>query len=132
MDADIYNDLDRCLAQIDEKNLRILSMRIGARLDTLRMRREQEQLQRFRILDRVWFIHEGRMQEGTIMKINRRTASLRMDDGSLWNVSPHFLHRPEDDSIDTTVVEKDEKQAPKDVWKDLLRYLPAGNRGEKN
>ncbi|MDD5054847.1 MAG: hypothetical protein PHZ00_01095 [Candidatus Peribacteraceae bacterium] len=128
MDADAYDELDRCLAKIDEEHLRILSMRIGDRLDTLRMRREQEQLQRFRILDRVWFLHEGRSREGTILKINRRTASLRLDDGSQWNVSPHLLHRLEDDFIDATVVEKDDQQPPRDVWKDLLRYLPAGNR----
>lgn len=133
MDTNAYDELDRCLAKIDEEHLRIFYRRIGEHLHAFCVRREQEQLRQFQVLDRAWFVHKGKRLTGTIMKINRRTASLQLDDGSQWNVGSQHLNRLEkDDFIDTTVVESDEKQPPQDVWKDLLRYLPVGNRGGKS
>jgi hypothetical protein len=43
--------------------------------------------------DRVGFqAPDGRMLEGTVLRLNKKTVSVVTDDGHQWNVSPGLLH----------------------------------------
>lgn len=61
-------------------------IRFFQELDTM------EEVQNFELLERVYFIdNEGNRIEGTIIRLNRKSVTIRTDTGSEWRVSPQFL-----------------------------------------
>jgi len=66
---------------------------IGERLKLYHKARDLNQLTRFNMMDRVSFQHDSRTITGIIMKLNRRSVTLRTPDGNQWNVAPSFLTR---------------------------------------
>jgi hypothetical protein len=62
------------------------------------LKRKQTQLAGVALLnfmpgDRVWFEGKGRKIEGTITKINHKTASINGGINGLWRVSPTILNK---------------------------------------
>ena len=79
------------LKRLDEPQLRLVHARITERLRSLHHTREQATLVQFQTGDAVTFDHHGERHVGVVCHRNRRTVSVREENGKHWNVSPGFL-----------------------------------------
>ncbi len=53
-----------------------------------------EKIQGFEILDKVSFIdNTGNILKGTVVRLNKRTVTVKSDDGKEWLASPFLLNR---------------------------------------
>ena len=78
-----------------------LNRRVVGRIEYLHGLKTRSQLDRFEIGDRVGFQNEGRMVEGTVVRVNRKTLSVKTKEGS-WNIPPRFVTRlPASSDADT-------------------------------
>ena len=68
-------------------------MRVGGVLQgrLIRQARATVQMTRFNVGDRVSFIAHGEDKEGTVIRLNKKTVSIAVDDGHQWNVAPGLL-----------------------------------------
>jgi hypothetical protein len=49
-------------------------------------------MSRFNIGEKVRFTdHDGNIKIGIILKLNKKTASIKTEDGQYWNVAPALL-----------------------------------------
>jgi hypothetical protein len=80
------------LTQFTEEELLALNRRIVERIDMMRAARQLVALAQFSVGMLVEFTSDdGRTIQGTITKLNRRTASLCSEGGGHWRVSPSLL-----------------------------------------
>ena len=96
MNAGTVKIVDRLSAieainQMSEEDLRLLNRLIVERCKLLAQARTTAQMTRFNVGDRVSFIAHGEDKEGTVMRLNRKTVSIAVDDGHQWNVAPGLL-----------------------------------------
>ena len=77
---------------LTEAELIDLNRRIVERLWFLHQRRAHATLLKFSIGDRVTFdTNDGRTMVGALVRYNKKTVTVLMDDGHRWNVSPRCL-----------------------------------------
>ena len=69
----------------------MLNRMVVERLKLYHKVRDLKGLAKFNLMDRVYFIHEGKQITGRVMKLNRRSVTVKTSDGRQWNVSPAFL-----------------------------------------
>jgi hypothetical protein len=82
------------ITKFSETQLVELNHRIVARLRTLQEARMTQQMQSFRVGDRVSFHAPGHdPKTGIVIKCNRKTVTVVTDDQHQWNVAPVFLAR---------------------------------------
>ena len=82
------------ITKFSETQLTELNRQIVARLRYLQEARMQQQMQSFRIGDRVSFHAPGHdPKTGIVAKCNRKTVTVITADGHQWNVAPVFLAR---------------------------------------
>jgi len=82
------------ITKFSEAQLVELNHRIVARLRTLQEARMTQQMQSFRVGDRVSFHAPGHdPKTGIVIKCNRKTVTVITDDQHQWNVAPVFLAR---------------------------------------
>ena len=78
-------DLDE-LVKLNEyivKRIRLIS-------DTKTMKKVQD----FELLEKVFFIDDrGNRIDGTVIRLNKKTITIKADNGMEWRVSPDFLQR---------------------------------------
>ncbi len=80
------------IKQFNEEDLLFLNRLIVERLKLIAQARATNQMAKFTKGDRVGFPGpEGRMLEGTVIRLNKKTVSIRTDDGYRWNVPPSML-----------------------------------------
>jgi hypothetical protein len=80
------------IRRMNENDLRFLHRLIVERLNLISQARSTAMLARFSLGDRVSFqISDGQRKTGDIVRLNKKTASVRTDDGQQWNVHPAFL-----------------------------------------
>jgi len=80
------------IEQLDEEDLRFLNLLIVERLNLISQARTTTLMTSFTRGDRVGFrAPDGRMLEGRVLRLNRKTISIATDDGHQWNVSPSLL-----------------------------------------
>jgi len=97
MTGDSFELADRtgaaeAIRRMGEEDLRYLNHLIVERLKLIAQARSTAMLARFSIGDRVSFqSHSGERKTGTIVRINKKTASIATDDGQQWNVYPGYL-----------------------------------------
>ena len=77
---------------LSKKELLELNRRIIARLKYLSERYTLEFSKKFRIGDVVEFRSEESMIRGIVIRINRKTLSIKTEEGH-WNVPPQFLRK---------------------------------------
>lgn len=81
------------IKQLNEDDLRFLNRLIVERLNTLVQTRTATLITSFAKGDLVGFrASDGRMLEGVVLRLNRKTISVATEDGHQWNVSPGLLH----------------------------------------
>jgi len=82
------------LRHMGEQDLLFLNRMVVERLNLLAQARSTVELARFAEGDRVEFTtHDGVIKPATVLRLNKKTASLRTDDGQSWKVSPQLLRK---------------------------------------
>jgi len=82
---EIMNNID--IEKLSHEELYDLYRRIVRRINALQRSRMAEKLQEFDIGDEVSFEHEGNIISGTVIRVNKKTLSVRTGGGS-WYISP--------------------------------------------
>ena len=78
------------IKRLGEDDLIFLNKLIFERLKLIAQAKSTHQMARFNIGDRVGFrTHDGK--KIGVMRFNKKTASIKTDDGADWNVSPVYL-----------------------------------------
>ncbi len=80
------------LNQFNEEQLRELNRRVVERLKFFHKARSLKSLAKFNVGDKIYFIHDGIRKTGIIIRLNQKSASVHLDDGSHWTVEPGFLN----------------------------------------
>lgn len=81
----------KTIGRLNEEQLDVLHTVVVKRLRQIDRAKDQKAMRNFQIFDRVAFNHRGVEKTGTVTRLNQKTVSVRLDDKSRWNVSPHFL-----------------------------------------
>ena len=77
-----------------EDDLLFLNRMVIERLNLLAQARSTVQLAQFTEGDRVEFTtNDGTVKCGVVVRLNKKTASLRTDDAQSWKVSPTLLRK---------------------------------------
>lgn len=81
------------IKRLNEEDLRFLNRMIFERLKLISQTRATTLMTSFTKGDRVGFqAPDGRIVEGTVLRLNKKTVSVATDDGHQWNVAPGLLH----------------------------------------
>ena len=93
-----YQDLgrdknyDEAIKRLNEDDLRFLNRLIVERIKLIAQARATTLMTSFTRGDRVSFrVSDGRMLEGMVLRLNKKTVSVATDDGHQWNVAPGLL-----------------------------------------
>jgi hypothetical protein len=81
---------------LDADQLHALYHVVAQRLQLAQKARALAAMSQFHVLDRVSFVHNGRQYEGTVTRLNQKTISIMLDDGTRWNVGPSLLTKVAD------------------------------------
>jgi hypothetical protein len=85
----------QALRHMGEEDLLFLNRMVVERLNLLEQARSTVQLAQFAAGDRVEFtMNDGTVKRGSVVRLNKKTASLRTDDAQQWKVSPTLLRKP--------------------------------------
>jgi len=80
------------IRQMGEDDLRYLNRLIVERLKLISQARSTALLAQFSVGDHVGFqAPTGEKKAGVILKLNKKTVTIRTHDGQQWNVCPGFL-----------------------------------------
>ncbi|NTH79778.1 hypothetical protein G6K97_21700 [Agrobacterium rhizogenes] len=87
-------DIDR----LDEAALLRLHDCIVGRLQLLDIEKTARALRQIKIGGRVMFEGpDNTLISGVVIRRNRKTLSIRVDDGTQWNISPHLIRLTQED-----------------------------------
>jgi len=78
---------------MSEDDLRLLNRMVVERLKLYRKVKDLKNLSKFNLMDKVVFQHEGKNIVGIVLKLNRRSVTVKTTDGHQWTVAPVFLTR---------------------------------------
>lgn len=88
------DDIVKEIKKLSEEDLRFLHQVITERLKLMAQAKSTLLMADFHRGERVHFQGtDGLVKSGAIIRLNRKTASIRTDDGHLWNVHPCLLKR---------------------------------------
>src|SRR5690606_2676986 len=91
LDQELFTEALRHMSEADR---RYLNRMVVERLNLRAQARSTVQLAQFAQGDRVSYIaNDGMEKRGTVLRLNKKTVSLRTDDDMLWNVSPGLLRK---------------------------------------
>ncbi|HQU17177.1 MAG: hypothetical protein B7Z66_12695 [Chromatiales bacterium 21-64-14] len=80
------------IKRLGEEDLLFLNRLIVERLNLISQAHATTQMTGFTRGDRVGFqAPDGRMREGVVLRLNKKTVSVATDDGHQWNVAPGLL-----------------------------------------
>ena len=84
----------QALRHMGEEDLLFLNRMVVERLNLLAQARSTVQLAQFAEGDRVEFTTQhGIVKHGVVVRLNKKSASLRTDDAQNWKVSPALLRK---------------------------------------
>ncbi|MDP1688588.1 MAG: hypothetical protein Q8L47_00435 [bacterium] len=86
-------EFEHFLNRLSEENLRLLNRMVVERLKLYHKVNDLKNLAKFNLIDKVSFQHNGRYIKGVVLKLNRRSVTVRTYDGKQWNVAPILLTR---------------------------------------
>lgn len=96
MDRQVPKQLLRMVDTLDAEQLHTLYHIVAQRLQLAQKAHALAAMSRFHVLDRVSFIHNGNPYEGTVTRLNQKTISIVLEDGTRWNVAPSLLTKVAD------------------------------------
>jgi hypothetical protein len=84
----------QALRRMGEEDLLYLNRMVVERLNLLAQAKSTVELAQFAEGDRVQFTaSDGSIKYGIVMRLNKKTASVRTDEGQSWKVSPGLLRK---------------------------------------
>ena len=84
----------QALRHMGEEDLLYLNRMVVERLNLLAQAKSTVELAQFAEGDRVQFMaSDGRIKYGIVLRLNKKTASVRTDEGQSWKVSPGLLRK---------------------------------------
>src|SRR3982751_2059457 len=86
----------RMVDTLDEEQLHALYHVVAQPLQLAQKAHALAAMSQFHVLDRVSFVHNGKQYEGTVTRLNQKTISIVLDDGTRWNVAPSLLTKVAD------------------------------------
>jgi len=91
---EISSDVKSFIDIMDLDELVKLSDYIYKRIKFLGENMVFERIQGFEILDKVSFVdNAGNILKGTVVRLNKRTVTVKSDEGRVWLISPFLLNR---------------------------------------
>ena len=96
MARQLPKQLLRMVDTLDEDQLHALYHLVAQRLQLAQKAHALAAMSQFHVLDRVSFVHNGKQYEGTVTRLNQKTISIMLDDGTRWNVAPSLLTKVAD------------------------------------
>ena len=91
---DIGNDVKSFINLMDLDELIKLNKYVVKRIRLISDTKVMEKVQDFELLENVYFFDEGGNRvDGTIIRLNKKTVTIKTESGMEWRVSPHFLKR---------------------------------------
>lgn len=112
MPQQLPKQLINLIENLDEDQLHALHHLVVERLRLIHNARALDAMRSFHVMDRVSFSHNGKYYKGTVTRLNQKTITVTVDDGSRWNVSPGVSHKNRYgksalENFDTKAVRKD-------------------------
>jgi hypothetical protein len=96
MDHQLPKQLLRMVETLDEDQLHALYHVVAQRLQLAQKAHALAAISQFQVLDRVSFVHNAKPYEGIVTRLNQKTISITLDDGTRWNVAPSLLTKVAD------------------------------------
>lgn len=88
------NSAIEAVSKLNEEELLFLDRLIVERLKLISQAKSTVMMSNFHVGERVCFTAcTGNLKRGVILKLNKKTASIKTDDGNLWNVAPALLKK---------------------------------------
>lgn len=91
MSASLPKKLLAVIETLNEDQLHALYKVVVERLNLVHKMRALYAMQNFNLMDRVSFTHNGKYYEGIVNRLNQKTITVILDDGTRWNVTPGSL-----------------------------------------
>lgn len=84
----------QALRHMSEEDLLYLNRMVVERLNLLAQAKSTVELAQFSEGDKIQFTtNDGHVKHGIVLRLNKKTASVRTDDGQDWKVSPGLLRK---------------------------------------
>ena len=84
----------QALRHMSEEDLLYLNRMVVERLNLLAQAKSTVELAQFSEGDKIQFTtNDGQVKHGIVLRLNKKTASVRTDDGQDWKVSPGLLRK---------------------------------------
>ena len=96
MDRQLPKQLLRMVEALDADQLHALYHVVAQRLQLAQKAHALAAMSQFQVLERVSFVHHGKQYEGTVTRLNQKTISVMLEDGTRWNVAPSLLTKVAD------------------------------------
>lgn len=91
--AQLPKQIINLIESLNEDQLHALYRVVAERLNLVHKARALVAMRNFYILDRVLFTHNGKHYEGVVTRLNQKTITVTLDDGTRWGVSPGNLKK---------------------------------------
>jgi len=85
--------IENILNDLNEEQLISLNRKVVERLKMFSRAKQLGAMSKFNLYDRAYFMHDGEMISGTIVKLNQKTVGFKSDDGVQWKVAPSLLSK---------------------------------------
>lgn len=95
MPKQLPKQLIALLDQLDEDQLHAVYRLLVEKLKLVHKARALLEMNKFNLMDRVAFHHNGKHYEGVVSRLNQKSITVLLDDGNRWNVSPGVLTKVE-------------------------------------
>jgi len=115
MAKQIPKELIHLIEQLDEDQLHAVYNILAERLKFVHKARALLEMRKFNIMDRVSFSHNGKRYEGIVNRLNQKSITVLLDDGTRWNVSPGVLEKIEGEDNPLKAILSEEQ------WKELQK-----------
>lgn len=93
MPQQLPKELINLIESLDEDQLHALNDLVVEQLRLVHHAKILDAMRSFHVNDRVWFTHNGIYHEGTVTRLNQKSISVTVDDGSRWNIAPEWLKK---------------------------------------
>jgi hypothetical protein len=87
------DEIFQLVEKLNENELHTVYHFVGEKLDLFKKVRTLYAMKDFHLDDRVSFVHNGMLLEGTVTRLNQKSVSVRLNNGNQWTVHPTLLRK---------------------------------------
>ena len=93
MDSPLPKILLDSIKKLGYEKLHTLNHIIIERMNLFEKAKIISSLKKFQLFDSVYFMYKDKKYEGVIMRLNQKTATVKVEDGVFWKIPPTFLKK---------------------------------------